>query len=135
MANQNQRYNATLVRGQTYTINGIVFTQGKPVEIDTELKQKLEKSAIDRATLTRGDGEKEVIEQQKFKFVPIAGSGKPKVNKADELLAMQGDGGVDFEDDDDLQPGATDDEEFDDEDEEEKPVKAKRKKGPVRRRR
>lgn len=94
---------ATLKRGQTYYLGANMrFERGKPKQITAAQKKYLEQSAVDRATLTTNDTT-EVVIQQKFSFEPIEVEATPESDKgtlAEQIAAMQGDGGVSFEDDD-----------------------------------
>lgn len=103
MTKQEIKYKATLIRGMTYTIGALQFVKNVPKIIDAALKAKLAARAVDRFTMTGADG-KEVAIKQKFKFEEVKGDAPaPKkaspAEKLKELEAMQGDGGVEWEDD------------------------------------
>ena len=91
-------YEATLVRGETYYLGERRFDKGKPQIVTLVEKKKLEDRAVDRFTSISGD-QKEITEKPKFKFKEVEEKAKPKADKAAELAAMQGDGGVGFEED------------------------------------
>ncbi len=97
---KSKQYEATLVRGETYAIGKYIFLKRKPQVIDAETKAKLEISAIDRYTMTGSEG-KEVEIKQKFLFKEVqAVNNAVKVKtRAEEIAEMQGDGGVEFDED------------------------------------
>ncbi len=108
-----KKYEATLVRGETYAIGAYIFLKRKPQIINAELRRKLELSAIDRYTMTGSEG-KEVEVKQKFHFKEVAEIAAPSrakqmaKSKADELEEMLGDGGISFEDEDKSEDKTTD---------------------------
>lgn len=94
-----KQYKATLVRGESYMLGNKKFARGIPVTVSEEEKKKLQTNAVLRYTVQGADG-KEVDIKQQFKFEEIKGAAAaPKSDKLKELEAMQGDGGVEFEDD------------------------------------
>ena len=96
-----KQFKATLVRGSTYILGPLKFERGVPKVVDVETKNKLTARAVDRLTMQGADG-KELAVKQKFKFEPISAKEvSAKADKAKELEAMKGDGGVEFTDDQD----------------------------------
>lgn len=123
-----KKFEAKLVRGQTYVLEAKTWHRGTTHEVDADTKKHLEDSAIDRLTLNGPDG-KEVSIRCKFVFKPVDVKDEvEETDKFDDLLSMQNDGGVGFEDDDsDNETDDDADEETEDgEDADEAPKKQKR---------
>jgi len=91
-------YEATLVRGETYYLGSKRFERGKPVLVTLEEKAKLNRNAIDRVTVQESGGTSGE-DRQKFVFKEVAVKAADKSDKLADLDAMQGDGGVSFDED------------------------------------
>lgn len=91
-------YEATLVRGETYYLGSKRFERGKPVLVTQEEKAKLNRNAIDRVTVQESGGTSGE-DRQKFVFKEVAVKAAEKGDKLADLDAMQGDGGVSFDED------------------------------------
>ncbi len=93
-------YKATLVRGETYYLGPKRFERNIGQPVTEEEMKKLKARAVDRLTTTSADS-KEVTIRQKFKFEEVVGApAKGKADKLAELAAMQGSGGIEFEEED-----------------------------------
>lgn len=92
-------YEATLVRGETYYLGSKRFERGKAVLVTPEEKAKLQRNAVDRVTVQESGGTSGE-DRQKFTFKEVAAKAPVKGDKLADLEAMQGDGGVSFDEDD-----------------------------------
>lgn len=93
-----KHYEATLVRGETYSIREYTFEKGKPQIIPASLKAKLEKNAIERVTIKVSEYEKEGLVRPKFKFKEAEASAVTKAERFADLASVADDtGDVDFD--------------------------------------
>lgn len=67
-------YNATLVNGNSYTLNNVRYQNGETVEVNEDTKKRLEKKAVD-TVLIPGSGK--VVSVQKFEFSPVGAKSTP----------------------------------------------------------
>ena len=108
MSKEITHYKATLVRGETYYLGPENrFERGIPKVVSAAEMKKLKRNAVERRTIISGE-EKEVDVVCKFKFEPVTSSVAVKGDKAKELAEMQGDGGVDFDEEDEDEVEAED---------------------------
>lgn len=60
-------FEATLVRGSSYTLRGKIFRKGEPVTVTAPVKEYLEQNAYEEIRTGSGDDE-EIERKPKFKF-------------------------------------------------------------------
>lgn len=61
-------YEATLIRGKTYTLRGVRFERDKPVKVSEKVKAYLEENAYEEITNGLSGEDEETERKPKFKF-------------------------------------------------------------------